>query len=130
MLESLFRIFVGEWFGQLKLLKRNATKDVFRTLLELSKTSKTCDFTNPVALIKCLIIDIYQASFQLFQDFQGKHGFWILFVLKSEILDCRPVILEKKDSFATILSESSKFRNIVSFLSTSRTVSMIAILVW
>ena len=36
------------------------------------------------------------ANFQLFQNTQRKHFSWSLYLLKSEILDCRTAMLEKK----------------------------------
>ena len=49
------------------------------------------------------------AKLQLFQDTERKHFCWGLFFLKLEILGCRPTTLEKKNSFANVFQEFSKF---------------------
>ena len=47
------------------------------------------------------------------------------FLLKWEILDYRPVMLEKKVKLFKVFLNFSKFSNILSFLSTSRKVSVV-----
>ena len=42
------------------------------------------------------------ANFQLFQNTQMKHFPWSLYLLTSEILDCRAVALEKKGTVSQI----------------------------
>ena len=44
------------------------------------------------------------AKFQLFQKTERKHFSWGPFLLKSEILGCRPTTLEKQNSFANNFS--------------------------
>ena len=44
------------------------------------------------------------AKFQLFQNIEKEHFSWGLFLLKSEILSCRPTTLKKKKSFANNFS--------------------------
>ena len=45
------------------------------------------------------IIDLSLANFQLFHNTQRKHFSWSLYLLKSEILDCKAVALMKKGLF-------------------------------
>ena len=45
------------------------------------------------------IIDLSLANFQLFHNTQRKHFSWRLYLLKSEILDCKAVALEKKGQY-------------------------------
>ena len=44
------------------------------------------------------------AKFQLFQNTERKYFPWGLFLLKLEILGCRPTTLEKKNSFTNNFS--------------------------
>ena len=45
------------------------------------------------------IIDLSLANFLLFHNTQRKHFCWSLYLLKSEILDCKAVALVKKGLF-------------------------------
>ena len=45
------------------------------------------------------IIDLSLANFLLFHNTQRKHFSWSLYLLKSEILDCKAVALVKKGLF-------------------------------
>ena len=44
------------------------------------------------------IIGLSPAGFQLFQNTQMKHISWNVYLLKSEIQDCRAVALRKKET--------------------------------
>ena len=99
--ESVFSLVVGKWIGQLELLKRNANKDVSS---DFSKSFQTFYFTNPVALVKKLRYRPLSCKFPIILA-QRKHLFWSLFVLNSEILECRLVTLEKKGQFCKKILE-------------------------
>ena len=45
---------------------------------------------------------------------------WGLYLLKSEILDSKAVALERMEQFRKYFWEFTKFKNIISFLDTSR----------
>ena len=104
--ESVFFIVIGGWIGQVEFCKRNATKDgVFLIIFQylhnnsfsniLSKIYEEI-FLEAFSWSIDFIIDLSLANFQLFQNTQRKHISWSLYLLKSEILDCRAVTSVKK----------------------------------
>ena len=74
-----------EWYiGLVELLKRNYTKKVFLVIFRVFQTS-------PEKYMTCS-----RTFSELFQNTQRKHFSCTLFLLKSEIIDWRPLTLDKK----------------------------------
>ena len=127
-MEPVFCIVKGGWTGQIEFFKRNATKEVFLIILQNFRNSNFSNifpkvyeeiFFEAFSWPSDVIIGLSFAKFQLFQNTHRKHFSWSLYLLKSEILDCRAVALEKKGQFRKDFFWIFEILEL-SFLSTSR----------
>ena len=102
--QSAFSIVVGGWLDSSNYLKVSLLKDFPWNFPKLSKhlwkmyevifyKRLVSRSTIILSLQSNDVIYLFLANFLLFQNTQRKHFLWSLFLLRSEIMDCRSVAL-------------------------------------